>query len=234
MTISSKLISAMGGERGAVAADRLCRACVEYLTVDAAALSLILDGTTNGTLGSSGTDARYYDELQSTLGEGPCLDTVARRAPVLVHDLADPQESRWPTYRAAMLEHRVRAVYAMPVVVGGQYAGALGLFRSRPGALTEDTLAGAYVAADLAELPVLDLIGDFLQEPVPDPVDDVWGEMATLGRTEVSQATGMLIAQLNVDATVALVRLRAHAHATGQTASKVARDILDRRLRLDP
>jgi AmiR/NasT family two-component response regulator len=50
---------------------------------------------------------------------------------------------------------------------------------------------------------------------------------------EVYQATGMLISHLDVDATEALVRLRAHAIATNQTASQVAVAIIERRLVLD-
>lgn len=233
MSIVDQLTSAMGNDRGAVAADKLCQACVEFLAVDAAALSLVLDGTNKGTLGASGTSARLYDELQFTYGEGPCLETVIRRAPVLVVDLADPLETRWPAYRPAMLAQEIRGVYAMPVVVGGQYAGALDLFRAEPRSLSDDILAGAFVAADLAELPVLDIISDYLQAPMTDPNSDAWAELSILARAEVSQATGMLMAQLEVDATVALVRLRAHAYATGRTASEVARDIVDRRLRLE-
>jgi len=43
----------------------------------------------------------------------------------------------------------------------------------------------------------------------------------------------MPVAQLEVEAAEALVRLRAHAYATGRSATDVARDILDRRLRLE-
>jgi len=49
----------------------------------------------------------------------------------------------------------------------------------------------------------------------------------------VYQATGILIAQLDVDAPEALARLRAHAVATGATASEVAREILDQGLELE-
>ena len=54
--------------------------------------SPVFDGANTGTLGSSGEHARTCDELQFLLGEGPCLDSVTRRAPVLVVDLADPEE----------------------------------------------------------------------------------------------------------------------------------------------
>ena len=90
MAIHEQLLAAVDGRRGVDAADRLCEACVMLFDIDAAAISLVFDGTNSGTLGSSGAPARMYDELQFLLGEGPCLDSVARRAPVVVVDLADP------------------------------------------------------------------------------------------------------------------------------------------------
>ena len=68
---------------------------------------------------------------------------------------------------------------------------------------------------------------------VTDPDSDAWAELNTLSRAEVSQATGMLVAQLQVEPAEALVRLRAHAFATGRSATAVACDIMDRRLRLE-
>lgn len=223
----------MGGERGVSGANRLCEACVELLDVDAAALSLVLGSSTTGTLGSSGEAARHYDELQFTFGEGPCMDTVARGAPVLVADLADPLELRWPAYRPAMVAQRVRGVFAMPVIVASQYTAALDLFRFRPGMLSPADLAGAFSAADLAQLPVLDILGKYLESATADPDSDAWTELTTLSRAEVSQATGVLVAQLGSGPADALARLRAHAYATGRTATEVARDIIDHRLRLD-
>jgi hypothetical protein len=73
----------------------------------------------------------------------------------------------------------------------------------------------------------------FTEPRSPTPDSDAWAELNTLSRGEVSQATGMLVAQLEVEAAEALVRLRAHAYATGRSATDVARDILDRRLRLE-
>lgn len=203
------------------------------LDVDAAAISVVFDGTNNGTLGSSDAPARRYDELQFILGEGPCLDSVAGRAPVLVLDLADPDEGRWPIYGPAMLELKIRGVHAMPVVVASEYIGALDLFSTRPGQLNPEQMSAAVAAAELASLPLLDLLDADLQSAAGDPDSNAWAELNTLSRTEVSQATGMLVAQLGVEPAEALVRLRAHAYATGRSATEVSRDILDRRLRLD-
>jgi ANTAR domain/GAF domain len=234
MGVQQQLLAAIGDERGTGAADRLCEACVALFEVDAAAISVVFDGINKGTLGASGPPARVYDELQFTLGEGPCLDSVAHRAPVMVVDLADPSEDRWPAYGSAMLGHQIRGVFAMPVVVAGEYLGALDLFRAAPGVWALEELAGALSAAELAELPLLDLIGADLRAAVENPDSNAWAELNVLSRAEVSQATGMLMVQLGVSVTQALARLRAHAYATDRSASDVARDILDRRLRLQP
>ena len=233
VAIHEQLLAAVDGRRGVEAADRLCEACVVLLDIDAAAISLVFDGASSGTLGSSGAPARTYDELQFTLGEGPCLDSVARRMPILVVDLADPGEVRWPAYGPAMLGHQIRGVYAIPVVVAGEYVGALDLFRAQPGQLPGEDMAGAVAAAELAGVPLLDLLDGDLQAAVADPYSNAWAELNALSRAEVSQATGMLVAQLEVEPAEALVRLRAHAYITGRSATDVARDILERGLKLE-
>jgi GAF domain/ANTAR domain len=233
VAIHERLIAAVDGKRGVEAADRLCEACVILFDIDAAAISLIFDGASSGTLGSSGSPARMYDELQFTLGEGPCLEAVARRSPVLVVDLADPEEVRWPAYGPAMLAHQIRGVYAIPVVVAGEFVGALDFFRTRPGPLSGDDFTGAVAAAELADIPLLDILDGDLQAAAADPKSNAWAELNALSRAEVSQATGMLVAQLHVEPAEALVRLRAHAYMTGRSATDVAHDILERRLKLE-
>jgi hypothetical protein len=226
-------MEAVDGKRGVEAADRLCEACVILFDIDAAAISLIFDGASSGTLGSSGAPARMYDELQFTFGEGPCLEAVARRSPVLVVDLADPEEVRWPAYGPAMLAYQIRGVHAIPLVLAGEFVGALDLFRARPGPLSGEDLTGAVAAAELADMPLLDILDSDMQAAVGDPHSNAWAELNALSRVEVSQATGMLVAQLEVEPAEALVRLRAHAYATGRSATDVAHDILERRLRLE-
>ena len=233
MPIREQLIAVVGDEHGEDAADRLCEACVALLGVDAAAISLVFDGAHAATLGASGPTARVLDELQFTLGEGPGLDAVTGRAAVLVTDLAETGgATRWPTYRRAIHVRGIGFVYAIPIAIVGHYIGALTLFRAHPGMLTAEQLAGARVAAELAEMPILDLTKADLQAAVADPDSHSWAELSALTRTEVNQATGMLVGQLNVEPAVALGRLRAHAYATDRTPTDVARDILAHRLRL--
>lgn len=231
--IEEQLLAAMGERRGVGAADRLCQACVDLLGIDAAAVSLVFDGANIGTLGASGAAARAYDEVQFTYGEGPCLDAVSTRAAVAVVDLADPNENRWPAYGPAMLLHDIHGVYAMPIMVAGEYVGALDVFQAVPAMLDAEQIAGVVMAAELAQMPMLDLLEENLHDAATTPGSHAWDELNTLTRAEVSQATGMLMAQLDLNAPEALVRLRAHAYSTSRSATDVARDIIDRRLRLE-
>lgn len=221
------------GSGGALsAADRLCAACVELLEVDGAAISLMHAGATRGTFGSSGALSRRLDEFQFTFGEGPCLDAVASGRPVLVGDVADRGE-RWPAFIRAVSDSGVQAVFALPVSIARKPVGALDLFRNRPGPLSDHGLDGGLWAAELAALPLLDLMTADVDWATAGEGGDGWEQLASLERVEVYQATGMIIAQLDVSAAEALVRLRAYAFSEGLTASEAAWAIVDRRVVLD-
>jgi hypothetical protein len=53
-------------------------------------------------------------------------------------------------------------------------------------------------------------------------------------RAEIDQATGMLTEQLGVGIAEAFIRLRSHAYVNDLRLTDVARDIVARRLRLQP
>lgn len=222
------LSGAMSGARSALdAADRLCRACVEVLEVDGASISVSHGATTRGTFGSSGELSRRLDEFQFTFGEGPCLDAVRHRRPVLVPDLADRTEARWPAFSEAVLSAGIRAVFALPVGRSPVPFGALDLFRTTTGALSDDALSGGLVAAELAAVPLLEVMGATEQLLEHTEAKTGWNELASLERVEVYQATGMIMVALDVDPDEALVRLRGYAFAHGLTASEVAWRVLD-------
>jgi hypothetical protein len=233
--VRAGLGAAVVGRGGSLSvADRLCHACVELLEVDGAAISLIHAGASRGTYGSSNELSRRLDEFQFTFGEGPCMDAVRVGRPVFVADFKDPREDRWPAYAGAALDAGVRAVFALPVAVAAERVGALDLFRSQPGPLSDNALSAGLLAADLAALAILDLMKESDSWPTGDEHDDDgWSQLASLARVEVYQATGMVMGQLGVGPAEALLRLRAHAFATNLTASAVAWSIVERRLSLD-
>jgi GAF domain-containing protein len=150
--------------------------------------------------------------------------------PVVVLDLA---ELRWPLYRPVMLAQNIRSVSALPVMLAGECVGALDLFGTHPGRVQGERLAAARLAAELAELPLLDLLDEEVRSAISDRDGARWSALRHVVRAEIAQATGMLTAQMNVGPAEALGRLRAHAYATSTSATPVARAIIDRRLRLD-
>jgi hypothetical protein len=225
------LEAVLPGPGGAVgSADRLCCACVDLLGVDGAAISYIQDGSSRGTFGSSGELSRHLDELQFTFGEGPCLDAVSQRGPVLVEDLGDPSEQRWPAFSAAVLEAGVRAVFALPVTVATSTVGALDLFRNTIGVFDDDVWRGVAMAAQLAALPLLDLMSADVDWAAVGDGQEGWSQLVSLERVEVYQAMGMVQVQLDVSGPEALARLRGYAFAHGMTASEVAWGVIERRL----
>jgi len=215
------------------AADRLCTACVQLLDVDGASISYMGDGTMQGTFGSSGHLSRTLDELQFTYGQGPCMDAVTQRRPVLAPHLDGHVEDRWPALTEALLGRGIHAIFALPVAVASTPIGALDLYRRSSGPLDDSAMTGGVYAARLAALPLLDLMNADTDWQSASEGRGSWEQLESLERVEVYQATGMIIAALDVSPADALIRLRAHAITRGFSASDVAYQILNRRLVLD-
>ncbi len=218
-------------------AARLPRTCCassacRYLGVDAAALSLVDAGESRGTFGASTEAARLLDALQFTTGEGPCMEAVLVGRPVLVPDLRRDDGLRWPAFQDAAERAGVRAVFAMPIRTGRVIFGALDLFRSTPGPLSLAQLADAVLVANAAAQILLAVVMEGVDE-TGGPALAEWEQVASMARIEVYQATGMIMAQLQVPAALALLRLRAYAFAHDQTANEVARQIVSRQLRME-
>jgi hypothetical protein len=213
---------------GASVLDRLCVGIATILPVEGAAISIIADGASQGTSGASDQVAGRLDELQFTLGEGPCWDANRLGRPVLVADLASAVGHRWPMFTAAVLAAGMRSVFAFPLHIGAIWLGVLDLFGRTPGPLDREARADALVVADVAALVLIDA-GHTQPAGAVSPGWDV----SPLSRVEIHQATGMVMAQLEIPPHDALVRIRAYAFAHEQTTDEVAREITSRRLRLD-
>ncbi len=206
-------------------AERICRAFIGELDIDGAAISLHTAGNLRETLYASDVTADLLEELQFTLGEGACMDAAHTGHPVLVPDMGDIAGStRWPVYAQAVVERAgIGAVFALPLQWATINLGVLDLYRKAAGSLPAAQLRDATGAADIAALMLLGL----RTNPDEDQVwDRSWGN-----RVEIHQATGMVLAQLNLSATDAFARLRAYAFAEHRLLGDVARDVVARRLR---
>ena len=227
------LIAAINGRaRGRAVADQLCAACVELLDVDGAALSVVHEGVLSRAFGSSGKVSTELIELQFALGEGPSVE-VADLAVATTANLDGPEAHRWPTFAGEASQLGVRMLFILPVAVAGFPTGTLCLHRNRLEPFDGATVEGCFLAAELASMPLLDLLAIDLNASIDDDSSTAWDDMALLTRAEVYQAAGVLMAQLEVSPAEALVRLRGYAYTHGKTASQVAYAVLSDDLRLD-
>lgn len=207
---------------------RIADLCVQMLDVTGAGISLVTETGSRGVICATDEVAMRIEELQLTLGEGPCVDAVRHGGPILVPDLEDPHEiatDRWPAFMGAAAEVGVRAVFAFPLRIGVISLGAMDLYRDRPGRLTDEQLSGALLAAEGAGIALL-------ATQANDGADQASGG-SDVYDAQVHQATGMVMVQAKVTIEAAFLLLRARAFASDRAVQDVAADVVGRRVRFD-
>jgi len=181
-----------------------------------------------GSLCTTNTVSALIEELQFSLGEGPCLDAFHHEEPVLEPDLANPDERRWMAFTGPALDAGVRAIFGFPISIGTVKLGALNLYRDAPGALTQQQHSDCLMLADIVCRSVIMMQahatpGQLAQE------FEAGADFELL----VHQASGMVAAQLGASVGQALIRMQAHAFGNDTTLRSVARAVVGRNLRFD-
>ncbi len=207
---------------------RICQAVTAALSASGSGISVMTADGTRGVCATSDPVSERIEELQFVLGEGPCIDAFTARRPVLAADLSEAAAHRWPVYAPAAHDSGVRAVFAFPLQIGAVRLGVMDVFRSRVGPLSDAQLRTAF---GFAEVTVEALLA--LQEGHLSPDSDGTPMLDVGHRAELFQAQGMVMVQLGVSIEEALVRMRAYAYAESRRLADVARDVVNRRLRLD-
>lgn len=222
------LAELVDGSPGPIAG-RLVTATAVAVAVTGAGLILMTDSGPAGTVAASDDAATTMEDLQFTLGEGPCVDSSTTGRPALHPDLASSGPARWPIFCAGALRAGICAVFAFPLRIGAIRLGVLDLYRDSPGPLTNRQLAEALSFADVATTILLHL------ETTPAPgSEDETGLGEVIGhRAVVHQATGFVSVQAGVGLTEALALLRAAAFSSGSPIASVARDVLVGTVRFD-
>lgn len=194
--------------------------------MDGVTISLLTHTPVRQLLCASRPAALRLEELQFTLGEGPCIDAARDRVPVLVADLHG-ELTRWPLFGACAREllPQVGAVYGFPLLVGGQALGAVDLIRDQPAPADPPFLRRAELAVQAVAQVLLPVYRRLLADeeaPPWEPTDMIathWG--ATY------RAAGMLAVRRGITVLEALDRMRAEAFVTGRPLSAIAADLLD-------
>lgn len=206
---------------------RLCEISARVVEMTGAGIMLMSGDVARGSVCSTDDVSALIEELQYTVGEGPCVDAYVQNRPVMEPDLSDPTVPRWAAFSPPALHAGAKAVFGFPLQVGRERLGALNLYRDRAGRLTEDQHADALVMAEVTGKAILAMQA----EATPGALSSTLQAGADL-RLVVHQATGMLSAQLEVSVDEALVRLRAFAFAQERLLVEVAKDVVARTLRI--
>jgi len=204
----------------------LCGPFLEQLSITGASISVFDTEGRQSTICATNSTAARIDELQFELGEGPHWDVIARGTPVLIDDVHGTSLNDYPAFGAALLMLNVGGLFTFPLALGAVAVGVVGLYRSTAGSLSRTELRAARNLSDLATNQAVRhaVTGAEAESPGREPVS------APALRREVHQATGMILAQLDISATEAFIRLRAHAFVTGRPVQDLAHDVVTRML----
>lgn len=210
----------LGGARERVG--ELCTTCVRSTAVDGGGVSMVSAEGVRDIVFTTDEIALAIEELQVSLGEGPCVDASANRVPVLVDQLTvkpSGAQQRWPFFIPEVDALGVRSLFAFPLRIGSVSLGTLELYRSTPGVLSTAHLNSALSTANGMAITLIDGVsaGD----------DDESG----FESAEVHQAAGMVMVQLDVAIEEAFARLRATAFVEGKSLRGPSQDVVrgDRR-----
>jgi putative methionine-R-sulfoxide reductase with GAF domain len=144
------------------------------------------------TVASSGPQAARMDEIQYSIGDGPCMTAARNCETVLLTDVLDGSTlpMQWGDYGAGVVGSGIRSVLAVPLLLDGEAQGALNLYSTSVNAF--DTLAVAAAERSAVQAsPILRLAVQAAQ--LIETNSDLMAAMKS--RTIIDMALGILMAQ---------------------------------------
>ncbi len=210
-------------ERSGDSTDDLAAPFVAVFPVSGASVSTIGELLGSETVSATDGQAARLDELQFDLGEGPCWDALRTTRPVLMHDVRRDAPTAWPAFSAAIRGDDLSSLFAFPLCIGPLRIGALDMYSVAPVRLDPTQTLQVGAMADVVSRQVL-----------RQALNAVGGEYDEIGngfsRRFIHQATGVVLAQLDLSADDARLVIQGHAFAASRTMMDVARDIVEGRL----
>lgn len=117
--------------------------------VTAASISLVMGRRTVHSQAASGEIPQLVDALQSTTGQGPCIDAAYEERIVRVPDMG--HEERWPDFAKAAYDAGARSMLSFQLFVRGDNLGALNLYGDNVNVFDEESeQVGLLVASHAA------------------------------------------------------------------------------------
>ncbi|HUG07351.1 MAG TPA: ANTAR domain-containing protein [Acidimicrobiia bacterium] len=194
--------------------------CARLLDVSDTTISFV-GASDQRILCASSDDAHTLNEWEFTLQEGPCFDAGVTSTSGTA-ETAPSNTNPWPRLSAKAQAIGYQSIAGVALRAGGATFATLN-FHNRHGTITPETLAHAEdLAVELGSL----VVGSLRQQP---PFLDQPAEHDTF-----HQATGMVMAQMGIDAGSAAEVLRAHALSQDRLLMDIASEVVARTLTFSP
>jgi len=209
-------------QQGVGDSEQLSGAFLMYLPVAGATVATVGSVMGTETLSATGDVARRLDEWQFDLAEGPCWDAVSQAKPVFETNFPQNGGARWPSLFSAAREAPIGAIFAFPLTVGALQIGAVDLYTRVPSVLNAEQQGRALALAEA--------IGQRVVRDALASQDSGLTADTPFSRRLVHQATGLVLAQVDVSPEDATLLIRTHAHSSGMSMMEVSERLLAGRL----
>lgn len=214
----SGLLTGAGGLSGTLV--EIARFAVQAIpSADGAGLTM-LEADRPQTVVATGEWVSQVDDVQYSLGEGPCLSAVAERRTFTTGNLGG--EPQWPRFGPRVGRLGVHSALSLPLLrPDGSALGALNVYAHARDAFDQHAVRLGEAFAVPAAVSVANARALAQAERLVEQLGQ-----ALTSRAEIDQAIGILISRSGGTAEEAFDRLRALSQASSTKLVEVARDLV--------
>ena len=201
---------------------------IEVFPVGAAGILLADQSGDLEVVASTSEESRFVETLQLGAEAGPCIESFRTGRVVSIADIGEsPRE--WSAFRSGALRLGFASAHAVPMRLRDMTIGSLNLLGTSIGALEPSDVVAAQALADVATIGILQerslREGAELSEQL---------QTALNRRIIIEQAKGVVAHTHNLGMDAAFDLIRRYARSHQLSVSKVAGELVDMTLTLDP
>lgn len=200
--------------------------CSELLVADTAGVLLETPAGTLALAAATSPEMLEIEDLEISLGQGPCLEAYQTGRQVTAADLGQCRD-RWPQFVDRIGELGMRSANAFPLRLRDDRIGALNLYWAAVGAVSPRETSLGQALADTAAVGILQERALFEAERRSEQL-----QRALDSRIVIEQAKGMLAERRGLRPGEAFTVLRTHARSNNLKLREVCRLLLEGELEL--
>jgi GAF domain-containing protein len=201
------------------AMQQLTSAAKALLDVDGAGLMLADERGELRWATASDQQTQIIEEGQERLGEGPCVNAFAERAPMAMRDAT--KEPQWGRITDVATGQEMRAGLSVPVQLEGGPIGSLDLYSAEPRDWDQAEISAAQVYAALAATLLSQAAAAQVKGRLAEQL-----QVALEHRARIERAKGMVMMQEGIDDAAAFERLRGVSRSSRRPLIDVVNEVL--------